>query len=280
MKYCILLIAFFAVQANAQSILNFNKRFVESENKWVALQTPKDSTYSYGFIYMDVIAGLTVHVGGTFKIVKDGTFIAQKLPITNIIKTRLQDNQIKVAWIPSAKLKEMDVADPPDWLESYQTDTTSAAWLFRWGSTYNGGNEIEKAMSYLVRAQKLDPNYPGLDFEFAYAYNASKQYDKAAAVIEQSLKKRPGDCNLYKELIFSELNSGQIGKAEETYKQGVAACGNAGIKTEMAFNITYTYFNLKNKEKFNYWADETRKGAPATSPLVANLTKMAELLGK
>ncbi len=276
---CLFLFAFVAIQANAQTTLNFNKRFVECENKWVALRTAKDSIYVYGFIYMDVAAGLSVHQEGSFKITKENVFVPAKVPANGIFITRLQDNQVKVAWIPSEKFKELEVTDPPFWLASYKADTTAAPWLFRWGFVYNGGNEIGKALSYLERVQKIDPKYPGLDFEFIYAYNASNQFDKAITFINEALKTRPNDGNLYKELLYAQIHSNQVSQAEETYKKGAIHC-SVDVKAEMAFNILYTYLQLKNKERFNYWADDIKTWLPETSPRMKDLVKMKEMMAK
>jgi tetratricopeptide (TPR) repeat protein len=279
MKYFLLLFVIVAMQANAQNPLNFNKRFVECENKWVALKTAKDSVYAYGFIYLDLSAGLSVREEGSFKITKENVFVPTKLSATATYTARLQDNQVKVAWLPSEKFKELEVTDPPSWLAIYKADTTSAAWLFRWGFVYNGGNEITKALSYLERVKKIDPKYPGLDFEFIYAYNASNQYDKAIAIINDAIKSRPNDGNLYKELVFAQVNSNQLNKAEETYKQGIAHCG-IDVKIEMAFNILYIYFQQKNKEKFNYWADDMKSWLPPANPRINDIAKMKELIEK
>jgi hypothetical protein len=55
-----------------QNPLGFNKRFVESEDKWVAFEMDKDSAYSYGFIYIDPQAGLTFNSEGSFTISSSG----------------------------------------------------------------------------------------------------------------------------------------------------------------------------------------------------------------
>ncbi len=52
MKY-LFFVLFVSIQAKGQTLLNFNKRFVESEDRWVAFQIDKDSTFTYGFIYID-----------------------------------------------------------------------------------------------------------------------------------------------------------------------------------------------------------------------------------
>jgi tetratricopeptide (TPR) repeat protein len=279
MKHLLFLFAFITLQASAQIPLNFNKGLFESENKWVAIKTAKDSVYGYGFVYMDVSAGLSAHEGGVFKVTKDNVFVATKnLPYqTRII--RLQGNPLKVAWIPADKLKEMQEQEIPNWLASYKTDTTSTAWLFKVGVTYNAGNEIDKALYYLNRVKKIDPNYPGLEFEYIYAYNANKQYDKAIAMIETALKTHPNDGSLYKELVFAQAKSNQLSKAEESYKQGIAHCGN-DTKAEMSFNIAYTYFKQKNKDKCNYWADESKQWMAPTDPRLNGIAQMKAALEK
>ncbi len=279
MKYLLFLFAFIAFQATAQIPLNFNKGLFESENRWVALKTAKDSVYGYGFVYMDVTSGLSAHEGGTFKVTKDNVFVATKYPPYQIHIVRLQSNALKVAWIPPDKLKEMQEQENPDWLQSYKTDTTSAAYLFKWGFTYNGGNIIDKALYYLNRVKKIDPKYPGLDFEYIYAYNASNQYDKAIAIINDALKSRPNDGNLYKERVFAQIHSNQLNNAEETYKQGIAHCNNQ-TKAEMSFNIAYTYYLQKNKDKFNYWADESKQWMAPTDPRINGITQLKAVLNK
>lgn len=51
MRNLFVFIFLIATNLKAQTALNFDKRFVESEDKWVALQSDKDSSYMYGFIY-------------------------------------------------------------------------------------------------------------------------------------------------------------------------------------------------------------------------------------
>ncbi|WP_345104765.1 hypothetical protein [Mucilaginibacter panaciglaebae] len=58
MKYLFILLTCLSLRVSAQTQLNFNKGFIESLDKWVAIKTPVDTIYGYGFIYMDVTAGL------------------------------------------------------------------------------------------------------------------------------------------------------------------------------------------------------------------------------
>jgi tetratricopeptide (TPR) repeat protein len=276
MKYLFLsLFACVTLSANAQAPLNFNKQLTESINKWVALKTAQDSVYGFGFIYMDATAGLTAQDEGSFRITKDNKFVATKRPIYQITKVRLDGKQLNIAWIPTERFKELDVLETPDWLKSYKTDTTSVAYLFRLGFTYNGGNETAKALYYLNRVQKIDPNYPGLEAEYIYAYNATKQYSKAIAMIETALVKRANDKNLYKELLYAQVNSGQVNKAEETYRNALPGL-NVDTRAEMALNIASNYVLQKNKEKFKLWADDIKTWLPTTNRQYGNFLKMQE----
>src|SRR5258707_731198 len=124
MKYLILILCFCATTLQAQTVLKFDKLFVESEDQWVAFQKGKDSTYSYGFIYIDAQAGLTFNYEGKFTISNDGVFIPQKLDSTSL-KARLQPNNVRVAFIPANKFGELQITAIPDWLKYYKTDTAS-----------------------------------------------------------------------------------------------------------------------------------------------------------
>ena len=68
-------------------------------------------------------------------------------------------------------------------------------------------------------------------------------------------------------------------QAEDSYKQAITFC-SADLKTEMAYNITYTYFEQKNKEKFNAWANDMQSWLPANSPPLQGLAKMRQMMGQ
>ena len=174
MKYLLFIVAiFFATKLNAQTNLNFNKRFIQCEDKWIAFKPDKDSIYNYGFIYIDPQAGLTLNYEGSFKILPTGEFIAKKLDSTNM-KVRLQPNNVLVAFIPDSKFSELKISTTPDWLKYYKTDTTSIERLYRWGYMYNGWGECAKALTYLERAEKMNPKFKGLAVELSFSYNVSQ----------------------------------------------------------------------------------------------------------
>ncbi|MDP4292388.1 MAG: tetratricopeptide repeat protein [Bacteroidota bacterium] len=274
MKYILIILGLFSINLKAQTILNFNKRFVECEDQWVAFQMNKDSVYNYGFIYIDAQAGLTLNYEGSFKITPDNIFVPKKKNDSVSFKYRLSPNQVKVAIIPSSKYKELSIKRYPDWLKIYESDTTSVARLYRWGYLYNSWDECAKALTYLEKGQKINPKYPGLEFELAFAYNGLGQFDKAIAVLEDAIKTNPNNGYMYKELSFAQIGLRQIEKAVLTCKKAIALCPDKSIKSEIAFNMAGYYFRLKDKENFKYWADETKKWATTGDRFMVNINNL------
>ena len=279
MKYFFTWLLFVATTGSAQTILQFDKRFVESEDRWVAFQMDKDGSYQYGFIYIDAQAGLTFNYEGRFKITGQGVFVPEKID-SFIMKSRLEPNQVKVAFIPESKFNELKIDAVPEWLKFYKTDTASIERLYRWGFLYNSWDECSKALTYLERAQKINPKFKGLEFELAFAYNALQQYDKAITVLQSALETSPADCLLYKELSFAEMQSGQLNKAVETSKKGIDNCSNKQWKAEIAYNIAYQFYKAKDKVNFALWANETKKWATKGDRYSTNVTKMEENIDK
>lgn len=280
MKYLLLLITLYAATLQAQNPLRFDKRFVESEDHWVAFRMDPDSTYSYGFIYIDAQAGLTLNHEGKFRIARNGAFLPLKSTYSGNMKVRLQPNQVRVAFIPPAKFAELNISPVPGWLKSYKTDTTSTEHLYRWGFLYNAWDESAKALTYLERARQQDPKFPGLGAELAYAYNALQQYDKAIEVLEGALLADPNECYLYKELTFALIHSDQLPQAEKACVRGISLCKDKPIKSEIAYNLAQRYYQLNDRPNFTRWAKESRKWATAGDVFMVNLAGMEAKLAR
>ena len=279
MKYLFGFLFLYSFSLQAQNDLIFSQRLVDCEDKWIVLPQNKDSTYTYGFVYLDNMAGLTFHLGGSFK-VEEGKFLAKEQPVTSMMKRRLAPNRTKVAILPKSRFKEINVDEYPEWLKVYKgADTASIARLYKLGFTYNQWSEPLKALYYLDRASKIDPKYRGLIYEYAFAYNASKQYDKAIAVLNEAFISNPNDCNLLKELMYAQMNLKQVEKAIETCKKAYQSCSQKNIKSEMLYNITYHYFTQKDKEQFKTWAEEAKKFLGPTDNAMKSIAKMETELG-
>ncbi len=279
MKYLFILLTLFTSALQGQSILKFDKRFVQSEDKWVAFQKGKDSTYLYGFIYIDAQAGLTFNYEGNFTISESGIFIPKKLDSTNF-KVRLQPNQVRVAFIPENKFGELQIPTIPEWLKYYKTDTASVERLYNWGYMYNGWDECAKALTYLEKAQKINPNFKGLSVELAFSYNCLSQFDKAIWVLRNALETNPTDAYINKELIYAQIKSGQLDKASESCKKAIAVCTDKSYNGENCYNLLHNYYEKKDKANFNLWLPETQKWTASNASMTRSIKTMEDELAK
>jgi tetratricopeptide (TPR) repeat protein len=276
MRYMVIFASFFSLHSSAQAQLQFNQRLLETENKWIVYPANNDGSYTYGFVYIDSMAGMTFNREGTFIITPAGTYVPSKMENASY-KVRLgsHNNKVDVALVPETKFTELEITAVPDWLSIYQRDPNTIGRLFRWGYLYNGYGECAKGLSYLEKAQKIDPKYKGLAVELAFSYNCLDQYDKAIAVLEGALKENPADPYTNKELIYAELKSGQLDKAAASCKKAIAVCTDTRYNAENCYNLLYTFFKKKDKENFVAWLPETKKWT-ADKPQLANSIKLME----
>lgn len=279
MKYFFMLFMLCATIVQGQDVLQFNKRFVESEDKWVAFQKGKDNKFMYGFIYIDADAGLTLNYEGNFTIADNGTFVPEKDDSANV-KVRLAPNNVLVAFIPPHKFAELQVPATPEWLKYYKTDTASIERLYRWGYMYNGWDQCAKALTYLEKAQKINPRFKGLSVELAFSYNCLTQFDKAIEVLEGSLKESPTGAYTNKELIYAQIKSGQLEAAAESCKKAIAVCTDKTYHGENCYNLLHSYYKKKDKANFNLWLAETKKWTAANARMTSSIKAMEEELAK
>jgi tetratricopeptide (TPR) repeat protein len=275
MKYLLFFVFLITINLKAQTDLKFDKRFVESEDRWVAFQIDKDSSYVYGFIYIDAQAGLTLNYEGSFKISSEGNFIPKKLDTINM-KIRLEPNKVLVAFIPENRFAELQIQITPEWLKYYKTDTASVERLYKWGYMYNGWDECAKALTYLEKAKKINPNFKGLGVELAFSYNCLLQFDKAILVLRNALVSNPTDAYINKELIYAQIKSGQLDKASESCKNAISVCKDKTYNAENCYNLLHELYIKKDKENFNLWVDETKKWCSDNAKLLNSIKSMEE----
>ncbi|RED24634.1 hypothetical protein BD847_1367 [Flavobacterium cutihirudinis] len=247
----------FVFNISAQNTIQFDKKFVQSEDKWVAFPADSVGAYPYGFIYIDAQAGLTFDYEGTFKIDLTGKFIPKRREIDGQMKVRLQPNNNLVAFIPDSKFEELKIDKVPDWLKFYKEGENSIKRLYDWGYMYNGWNECQKALEYLEKAQKIDPEYKGLRVELAYSYNCLRQYQKAVDILKIALIKEPLDAYTNKELIYAEVKNDNLKDAENVCRKVFKECPDKTYNAENAYNILQAYYIKKDIKNFNNWFAET-----------------------
>jgi len=279
MRYILIILILIATNLKAQTELKFDKRFVECEDKWVAFQMDKDSMYSYGFIYIDSQAGLTLNYEGDFKISSTDYYLPEKTDSISI-KVRLEPNNVLVAYIPESKYEELNINAIPDWLKYYKTDTASVERLYRWGYMYNGWNECAKALTFLEKAQRINPKFNGLEVELAYSYNCLNQFDKAILVLQDALKTNPTDAYANKELIYAQIKSGQLENASESCKKAIKICDDKTFNGENCYNLLHEYYQKKDKANFDLWLKETKKWTANNAYMTKNIEMMEDELNQ
>lgn len=273
MKYFLILFMLITLNISAQTTLTFDKRYVQSEDKWVAFKPDKDSSYTFGFIYVDADAGLTLNLEGTFKMLSSGEFEPKKQEEANV-KIRLQPNNVLVAFIPESKFEELQIAAEPEWLKHYKTDINSPERLYKWGFMYNGWNECETGLSYLEKLQDIEPRYAGLAIELAYSYNCLEQYDNAETILQDEIQSNKTDAYVNKEYIYTLVKNQKIDAAIKQFQKSLNLVDDKQYHAENCFNIMQYYYLLKDQDNFNVWYKELKKHPTENKQLGTYATKM------
>jgi len=257
---CLSILLFTNTNAQENSELKFETNFYDAVNKWVILpKKSTDTTYTYGFIYMDISAGITFHLGGSFFIDKNNKYIGDAEPGHQMTKKRLDNpNIVKMAVLDDKKMAELNLTKEPDWLVHYKFSEDSVENLKQLGYHFNHVGACEKALLYLNKAYKKEPHYKGLEFEIAYAHNHLGQYDKSIPILEKALKNDSKNYSFYRELGYAYSKLNKLDMAEKTYKKGISLSDSNFEKSEMAVNMAQGYFLIKNKAKFDEWAKITK----------------------
>jgi len=253
---------FYAQQTSEK--LNFTTRYFDAVNKWVAFpKKTTDSTYAYGFLYIDVEAGFTFDYKSVFSL-KNGKLIDpdSNKPKESFTKVRLQNNTANVYIFSNEDLKDLALPKEPEWFKFYKAkDSTKVEHLTKIGYHYNHIGASHNALKPLNEAYSINPHYGNLEFELSYAYNALKRYNKAVPILLKAIEHDPSNYYFYRELGFAYCYTDRIEEAENTYRKGIDISDNDFEKSEMGVNMAQAYYKLKNREKFDEWAKITRKYA-------------------
>lgn len=266
-----ILIPFFTLNCFAQNDtktidLKFDTNYYDALDKWIVFpKQEKDTVFLAGFLYLDLKQGFTFSNELSFYINKEGKWIVLKKADKNATKQLLKQNTPKVALLNVLKRKELLLTNLPIWFTNYKNPKTLTANLTKTGIALNAIGANKKALEYLLKAYKTNPNYKGLTLEIGVAYNSLKQYDKAIEVLNKATTKTPTDAYLYREFGFAYLNLFKLDEAEALYKQGLKMSKDNQLNCEMIINLVTYYYMQKDKVKFEEWAVLLRKFAQPNS---------------
>jgi tetratricopeptide (TPR) repeat protein len=264
-KLIVIVVAFLITNVNFaqsdQKVFTFDKKFYEAVDKWAVFPKKDDDTsFALGFIYFDEQGGFTLQYEADISITPNGLKSNAVLPSSSL-KTRLSKNTIDVAILTPEQVQELGLLQEPRWLKGYKTNADTTLYLVRLGYQYNhvGGSKL--ALQPLLKAYAKEPHFEGLEFELSYAYNAIGEFENVITILEKALHNNPKNYYFYRELGYAFKNLNRVEEAEKIYRKGIALSDNDFEKSEMAVNMAQTYFQLRNKEKFEEWAKLTRQFA-------------------
>lgn len=258
----LILISNIGFSQNNLTELKFDTKYFNAVDNWVAFPNKDtDSIYAYGFIYLDNQAGFTLNYEGKIQIADNNLKLIAKdsSNIIGFMKYRLEPNTSLVSVLTENQISALNLPKEPEWLLIYKEGSDQIDYLKQEGYHYNHVGAYEQALKPLLKAYGIDPHFDGLEFELAYAYNHLGQFEKAIPILDKAIENNPKNYYFFRELGYSYLGLNQIDKAEKTYRKGIKMSDNDFEKSEMSVNMAQAYFKLKNKKKFDEWAELTKK---------------------
>ncbi|RCU56371.1 tetratricopeptide repeat protein [Oceanihabitans sediminis] len=240
--------------------LKFDTKYFDAVDKWVAFpKKDTDPTYAYGFIYLDNQAGFTFNYETKFQIKEQKLINIKRDSTVGFMKYRLEPNTSLVSVLTDNQISALNLPKEPEWLSIYKEGSDQVDYLKQEGYHYNHVGACEQALKPLLKAYEIQPHFDGLEFELAYAYNHLGQFEKAIPILEKAIESNPKNYYFFRELGYSYLGLNKVEEAERTYRKGIKMSDNDFEKSEMSVNMAQAYFKLKNKKKFDEWAELTRK---------------------
>lgn len=265
----LLFISIFAYNSYSQPKLKYNKLAIDCIDKWVVWES-KSNTYSYGFVYLDAEAGLTLEFAGTLNY--DSLSFISKNNNEQSIKVRLQPNQNAIAELPIDILKSLNIEPIPKWLHIYNADSASNKYKYQLAFTYNAWNRCQDASNILESIYKEEPDLNGLITEMAFSYNCLSEFKKTIDLLEANFSKYKNQSYFYKELIYAYQQLDLMDAAAKYYDQSLVECPDTSFNLETSFNFLSLYYNKNDKDKFLYWEKEVLKWTN-NNPEIEDLVK-------
>ncbi len=265
----LLFFCIFSYNSYSQPKLEYNKLAIDCINKWVVWES-KSNTYPYGYIYLDIDAGLTLQLAGTLNY--DSLTFISKNNNDQSIKVRLQANQNTIAEIPPDILKSLNIEPIPKWVHIYNADSASNKYKYRLAFTYNAWNRCQDAIDILESIYKNEPNLDGLITEMAFSYNCLNEFQKTIALLENNFPKYKNQAYFYKELIYAYQQLDLMDAAAKYYDKSLVECSDTSFQLETSFNFLSLYYNKNDKDKFLYWEKEVLKWTN-NNPEIEDLVK-------
>lgn len=154
------------------SELKFDTKYFNVVDKWVVFpKKDTDSTYAYGFIYLDNAAGFTFNYETKFQIIEQELINIKRDSTVGFMKYRLEPNTSLVSVLTENQITALNLPEVPEWLAIYKENSDQVDYLIHEGYHFNHVGACALALKPLLKAYEIDPHFDGLEFELAFAYN-------------------------------------------------------------------------------------------------------------
>jgi serine/threonine protein kinase len=132
-------------------------------------------------------------------------------------------------------------------------DEALALMLLGWAHNHRG--DPGRALTFLEKSHRLDPERPGLAFELGFAYNATQKFDLALDVLVPAAGHEPDNALLMREIAYSYLASARPRRAIEWYERAIALRGddNPAEVAELCANLASANYQVGDQETGNRW---------------------------
>ncbi|MDR2684595.1 MAG: hypothetical protein LBB53_04350 [Prevotellaceae bacterium] len=279
MKKIFYLILLFSTPIFAQEELNFDKRFIDCEDRWVAVKQNSVNTYLYGYVFMEDGVGLNISIEGTFSILNDGEFVPLKSVSGKRKIMKLEPDNQQVAVIPEEKYSELQIVEKPDWLGKYKVKITAQS-LYRSAFVYNKWKSCYNALVFLKLAEQKKAKFKEFYSEIAYSYNCLGLFENAAEIAEKGRKRFPDDALLNRELIFAQAEAGFADDAAKSCKKAFIKCTDNSYDGENCYNVLRAYYRKIDVKNFAYWLILAKKYNKNNKSTMAFISEMEEKMQK
>jgi hypothetical protein len=252
---------------------------LDLENQWAIQPAEVLGSYTIVCPYLDLQAGFTLEIGGRFILDEQGH--ARPDPDWPKDKMSLKVRMVHdvvAAPMPPGILKDLGLPSLPDFLASYRPAKETPETLCQRAFHLNQLQECQRAISILEPLYRVTPVQPGVAFELAYAYNATRHADLALSVLEAGCRRDSPDRLLLRELAYTYLHLGRFKEAVATYLRCLPLVPESdGVeRSEEALNLAFAYGGLKDETSRQEWLAKAKAWAPKGSAVEGFFTQQVK----
>ena len=267
----LLLLVFSSISLSQLNLseIEFNTRYFEAVDKLVLVPTSIDSEYFVGYIYLEPVVGFTLERMGILIVSGEEFKITETLEELQMsLKIRIPDNANDMYLITPEQQNHLNIPPMPDWVPIYKKNSNDVSYLKEIGFEYNRVGASSFALQPLTKAYSLQPDFEGLLYELAFAFNATKQYAATIDLLKKTIKTHKKNARILSEYGFALNQSNKVKEAESVYKKALKYSNDDNLSIEICFNMIQAFYNSQNYKKFNYWVKKFDKRSPKDSPLI------------